>query len=599
MKVDEIKLLVETVQSRKRSRRDRQHYVICSHCAGDIQLETARCHSREFWDKQRGEWKETKNGQPAKPVQGFDPDTILAQASRELGDADVDVSAEDSVGIRNIPAARLVAASVRRAWNGLDRTAVEYGADSSDDEDDSPAFDVPEEDSDVETLDSKEIEAVKPVVEVLRPQLIKNAVGQSTANMVLLLLLKAFVVFSGVSEAAAAVLLLLVWLLQGKPTRTAITLYNLDRWLEFDKKESERLVVCKTCSCVRRLNDCIITRTDHAGNTETQLLRCDHVHYREHPHHAKREQCNAQLVRLIKRKAMPPRITPVLSMPFRPLLAPLARLLQRPEFEDELDHWRVRFRHRRVDDAIIDVHDGRLWHEFQTLNGEALLSDPGTIAVCFFGDWIQPFASTSYSMGNIMLALCNLPRRLRFKRDNIILSQVFPGGSEKVDCQRLLVPFVEDLLALFKGVRITTHKYPQGRNIRVILLQCIADAPAMRKLLAFVGVTATCGCFRCTARFPAAAGSSASAIAPKRNFYLKWKDIPANRTRADIEAAAEEWRLAESPAKRKQVASRTGCKDSAFLLLPYFNAARAGVIGAMHNLYLGSMKVAAVSLLLV
>lgn len=408
----------------------------------------------------------------------------------------------------------------------------------------------------------------------------------------LLLLLKAWILTSGVSMASVAVLLVLLYMFLRKPLQTVLTNYELDKILGFNRDSFDRLVVCSKCNCVRKLSDCVVTVT-RDGRRVTTVGRCSCVHFRKHPHKSKRTMCNAKLCHTTDRKFGLPRVSPVLSMPYRPLLAPLARLLQTPGFENQLEQWRVRFASRGADDPISDIHDGQLWRDMQSFNGAPLLAAAGTIAMCMWGDWIQPFVTASYSMGVIMMVVGNLPRSVRFKRQNVILVQLLPGGSEKVDCQALLRPLAEDLLALRNGVNIATHKHPGGRQIRVILFQCLADAPGIRKLLAFVGITATCGCYRCTVQFPpvSSGSESKSGVAPKRNFFTDFDNLSPSRTREQLFDAAKRYRKAKSPSERKEIAKETGSKDCVFLMLDYFNPVRASPIGAMHNLWEGTAKV--------
>ena len=427
---------------------------------------------------------------------------------------------------------------------------------------------------------------------VVRVRLIPN-VG-SAKQTIMLLVVKAFLLLSSVSLGKGAILFALLALFTAahKPTvqPLALTHHTLNKALDLATSSFQRLVVCPTCQFVRTINDCIITRQRADGRTETDLLRCDKVWFPAHPHESRRGKCNGQLVRAVARQRGGPRIAPVLAMPYRPLLAALARLLQVPGFEEQLEAWRLRFEQRRAGDPMLDVHDGRLWRDFQSYNGEPLLSAPGNIALAMWGDWIQPFTTTMFSLGAIMLAILNLPRSVRFDRSNIILVQAFPGGSEKVDCQKLLRPLVEDLLELWKGVTIATAKHPEGRKIRVYLMQCLADAPGLRKLFAFVGVNAICGCFRCTVKFPSASAGSKDKQT-KRNFYTDFDNLAPARTRADLEAAAVQYRAAASPDARKNAAKATGSKDCVFLLLSYLNFVRCSPIEAMHNLYEGTGKV--------
>ena len=45
-------------------------------------------------------------------------------------------------------------------------------------------------------------------------------------------------------------------------------------------------------------------------------------------------------------------------------------------------------------------------------------------------DWFQPFDSASYSIGAIYGVICNLPREVRFKKENMLILSLLPGPDE-------------------------------------------------------------------------------------------------------------------------------------------------------------------------
>ena len=45
-------------------------------------------------------------------------------------------------------------------------------------------------------------------------------------------------------------------------------------------------------------------------------------------------------------------------------------------------------------------------------------------------DWFSPFQNSVYSTGAIYAVICNLPRELRFKPQNIITLALLPGSKE-------------------------------------------------------------------------------------------------------------------------------------------------------------------------
>jgi hypothetical protein len=101
-----------------------------------------------------------------------------------------------------------------------------------------------------------------------------------------------------------------------------------------------------------------------------------------------------------------------------PLYNYIQSLLNRPGFHSACDHWRSVERKKGVYE---DIYDGRIWHEFQIYNGEQFLKDPFTYGLMLNIDWFKPCKHTEYSVGAIYLTVMNLPRKLRFKQENVLL----------------------------------------------------------------------------------------------------------------------------------------------------------------------------------
>lgn len=81
----------------------------------------------------------------------------------------------------------------------------------------------------------------------------------------------------------------------------------------------------------------------------------------------------------------------------------------------------------------------------------------------------------------IYLAIMNLPRAVRFKRENIIIVGLLPGPSEpSKNMNSYLTPLVSDLLTLWEGFDCGTQ------FIRCALL-CVL--PAARKVCGFLSYT--------------------------------------------------------------------------------------------------------------
>ena len=81
-------------------------------------------------------------------------------------------------------------------------------------------------------------------------------------------------------------------------------------------------------------------------------------------------------------------------------------------------------------------------------------------------------------MGVIYLAIMNLPRAIRFKRENIILIGVIPGPSEPpLTVNTYLTPLVTELLSLWRGIPFKIHN-ADTQVVRCALLCVACDLPA-------------------------------------------------------------------------------------------------------------------------
>jgi len=111
-------------------------------------------------------------------------------------------------------------------------------------------------------------------------------------------------------------------------------------------------------------------------------------------------------------------------------------------------------------------------------------------------DWFQPFDTSVYSCGAIYGVVCNLPREIRFKKENILTLGLLPGPNE-VKLHKInhyLSPIVDELLEFWNGVEIPAA----GKNVRLALICCSNDIPAARKLCDYI--SASVSCHRCYKR---------------------------------------------------------------------------------------------------
>src|SRR5205814_3528649 len=90
-------------------------------------------------------------------------------------------------------------------------------------------------------------------------------------------------------------------------------------------------------------------------------------------------------------------------------------------------------------------------------------------------DWFQPFDSASYSTGAIYGVICNLPREVRFKKENMLILALLPGPNE-VKLHKInyyLAPIVDELLEFWSGVNLPpSEDHLEVKKIRLAVICC-------------------------------------------------------------------------------------------------------------------------------
>ena len=190
-------------------------------------------------------------------------------------------------------------------------------------------------------------------------------------------------------------------------------------------------------------------------------------------------------------------------------------------------------------------------------------------------DWFQPYIHTASSVGVIYLAIMNLPRHLRYKRKNLILIGIIPGPSEPAhDINTILQPLVAELKDLWQGI--------SEQIIRCALLCVACDLPAGRKVCGFLSHSAAKGCSKCLKSFPGSVGSMCYAGFDRSSWPPRTNQVH----RRDVQ---EIMNCRTKTAKfNKEI--ELGCRYSALLDLPYFDAPAMLILDPMHNLFLGTGK---------
>lgn len=242
----------------------------------------------------------------------------------------------------------------------------------------------------------------------------------------------------------------------------------------------EKYVVCPTCHTLYTFGDCI--KKDRSGKGLSK--QCDYVRFPDHPHRKQREKCGTTLLKEVTLKGGKVKFYPRKVYSFKNVSETLSFVVQRPGFLDMCEHWRTR---SCIQGVLRDVYDGRVWRRFLNFKGRPFLSEPGRLALMLNLDFFQPFKHSVYSVGVIYFAIMNLPRKERFRKENIIIAAVIPGPKEpnphQLNCY--LKPLVDDLLTLWeKGLSLTING--KETQIFAMVIAIAADVPAARKLSGFL-----------------------------------------------------------------------------------------------------------------
>ncbi len=344
-----------------------------------------------------------------------------------------------------------------------------------------------------------------------------------------------------------------------------------------------RSVVCPdpTCCKLYQLEDCY--SFDKYGNKIPKTCSAPIYKYG-----VQQRLCGQELMKSKYTGLGARSIVPKKTFIQRSITEQIEEKLCRPGVEDFCQKWR----HENLpSDVRKDVHSGKTWKKMQSDHN--FFTSDYEIGLQYNIDWWQPHKHSQKSLGVMYLAICNLPREIRYKRENLIIAGIIPSldfhnnettRTEPESLNPFQRPLVDELLILWdneKKVKIRTHKYPDGVRMRAALLMNASDSPAARKSSGFLAHSACYGCPRCLKYFPGKVGEKYYG-----GFHDYWPPRTLNAHRAHI----DEIRTAENDTQRKKLQSKYGCKDSAFNDLPYFDIIRSTVVDPMHNLFQGTAK---------
>ena len=356
------------------------------------------------------------------------------------------------------------------------------------------------------------------------------------------------------------------------------TIPTLEKLADINHKKYKNFVTCKKCSCIYEWHEAYSENT--AGICQTN--HCSYVPFPRHPQARFREPCGTPLLREVLLSKGKRALRPFKQLCYQSVIESLKSFVQRPGILQQLNAWKGR---RARQGFLDDVYDGRIWQEFQVVDGTPFLMDENDICLGLVMnvDWFQPFDATNYSLGVIYLSVFNLPRDMRYKIHNIIVCCVIPGPNEPSNMNPILEPLVCELQQLWKGVYVDIEHVGR-KTLRAALLCNACDLPASRKVAGFVGHNALRGCSKCLKVFETPSFG-------ERTFYGGYdRENWQPRTHEDHARAVQSHKTAKTAAEGYRIEREYGVKHSVLssLRLPYYNAIRHTIIDPMHNLFTGT-----------
>ncbi|XP_077050070.1 uncharacterized protein LOC143696996 [Siphateles boraxobius] len=352
------------------------------------------------------------------------------------------------------------------------------------------------------------------------------------------------------------------------------TLYSLRKWTNICRDSFSKFVVCPKCMVTYTIEESYTTSRSGAKIIHT----CSSRPFHKHPQKKLRSKCGTPLMRKLIGSSGKEYLYPIRVYCYKKVSQSLETLVRRSGFWEKCEQWR----HRSIPDSVMgDVYDGKIWQDFQYVNGQPFLSEPNNFALMMNVDWYQPYKHSPYSVGVIYLVVLNLPREERFKDENMILVGVIPGPKEpKLNMNAYLEPLVDDLREFWEGV-VLMDSSPLGCQVYRAALLCLSsDIPASRKCGGFVGHGALRGCNKCLKKF------TKTSFGGKTDFSGFDRSTWTLRTSEEHKIFAKMTEKATTKAAQKKLEAQYGARWSELFFLPYYDAIRFVVIDHMHNLLL-------------
>ncbi|KAF8578426.1 hypothetical protein K439DRAFT_1621346 [Ramaria rubella] len=177
--------------------------------------------------------------------------------------------------------------------------------------------------------------------------------------------------------------------------------------------------------------------------------------------------------------------TPKVVVPMAPLSTLISDFLMHEGMEKEVESWQ---NISSMPGTYSRVMDGAIWQSVVGHNGKHFFvprhDEELHIGVTSSLDWYVSSLTRglyfpSHSSGVFSFTVANLPTELKYQTENLLLATMTPGPHEPTaeELQNHLKFIVDDLLLLYdEGIIVQTPMFPQGRRVRIVSLNVIAQS---------------------------------------------------------------------------------------------------------------------------
>lgn len=251
-----------------------------------------------------------------------------------------------------------------------------------------------------------------------------------------------------------------------------------------------------------------------------------------------------------------------------PLIPRLVNMFLNKKLSESL-RYRAKFKH--IVGRMRDVYDGSLYqnllNKMVSVSGEILpyyfFELDTDMAFGLTCDGFGPFKRRSSTCWPLLLINFNLTPSDRYKLDNVIPIGCIPGPKQMKDIDSFLLPFVEEMLCLARGVKAFDAWKEEYFVLHAFLLDAFGDIPAVAKMIGMKGVGALKPCRFCDIvgiRIPDSTNRShyvpLSRPQDRDNEYNPY-DLPL-RTPEAFMRQANEVALASTAAEEKRLSKQYG-----------------------------------------